>query len=135
MNPEEGEVQTRSYPNSIGEHWGGRGFELVTEADLPGNAERIGHEAVALLSAPTLPAGVTTVVIDGAQMALQVHESCGHATELDRALGMEASFAGTSFLTPDRLGTFQYGSEVVSITADSLASTEMAISPMGTCPV
>lgn len=118
VNQEEGEVQTRSYPNSIGEHWGGRGFELVTEADLPGNAERIGHEAVALLTAPTCPSGVMTVVIDGAQMALQVHESCGHATELDRALGMEASFAGTSFLTTDRLGTFQYGSEAVSITAD-----------------
>jgi TldD protein len=58
------------------------------------------------------------VVIDSQQMALQVHESCGHATELDRAMGMEASFAGTSFLTTDRLGTFRYGSEAVSITAD-----------------
>jgi TldD protein len=118
VNQEAGDVQTRSYPNSIGEHWGGRGFELVTEADLPGNAERIGHEAVALLSAPPCPARTTTVVIDAAQMALQVHESCGHATELDRALGMEASFAGTSFLTPDRLGTFQYGSDAINITAD-----------------
>jgi TldD protein len=118
VDREAGEVQTRSYPNSIGEHWGGIGFELVTSVDLPGNAERIAEEAIALLSAKPCPAGQMTVVIDSAQMALQVHESCGHATELDRAMGMEASFAGTSFLTTDRLGTFRYGSEAVSITAD-----------------
>jgi TldD protein len=118
VDPEAGEVQTRSYPNSIGEHWGGTGFELVTASDLPGNAERIAEEAVALLSAKPCPSGTMTVVIDSQQMALQVHESCGHATELDRAMGMEASFAGTSFLTTDRLGSFRYGSEAVNITAD-----------------
>jgi TldD protein len=118
VDPEAGEVQTRSYPNSIGEHRGGTGFELVTASDLPGNAERIAEEAVALLSAKPCPSGTMTVVIDSQQMALQVHESCGHATELDRAMGMEASFAGTSFLTTDRLGSFRYGSEAVNITAD-----------------
>ena len=62
------------------------------------------------------PAGVTTVVIDGAQMALQVHESCGHATELDRALGYEANFAGTSFVTTDQRGKLQYGSKLMNVT-------------------
>jgi TldD protein len=76
---------------------------------------------VALLSAPHCPSEVTTVVIDPTQMALQVHESCGHAVELDRVLGMEASYAGTSFLTPDKLG-MRYGSEHVSIVADATAS-------------
>jgi TldD protein len=60
-----------------------------------------------------------TVILDGTQAALQVHESCGHPTELDRVLGAEAAYAGTSFLTPDMLGSFRYGSEQVTITADA----------------
>ena len=59
------------------------------------------------------------MILDGSQVALQVHESCGHAIELDRVLGMEAAFAGTSFLTPDKLGSFRYGSDLVNITADA----------------
>jgi TldD protein len=62
-----------------------------------------------------------TLVIDSSQMALQVHESCGHPIELDRVLGMEASFAGTSFLTVDKLDRLQYGSEQVNIDADATA--------------
>lgn len=116
---QDGEVQTRSYPNSVGRHQQTRGWEFVEEWDLPGNAERIAEEAVALLSADPCPEGVITLILSGNQLALQIHESCGHAIELDRVFGNEAAFAGTSFLTPDKLGTFQYGSEVVNITADA----------------
>lgn len=114
-----GEVQQRSYPNSVGRHQQQRGWEFVLEQDLVGNAPRIAEEAVALLSADVCPDEVTTLILGGSQVALQVHESCGHAIELDRVFGAEAAFAGTSFLTPDKLGNFRYGSEVVNITADA----------------
>ena len=78
--------------------------------NMPGNAERVAEEAVALLAAPPCPVGKTDIIIMGDQMALQVHESCGHPTELDRALGMEISLAGGSFMTPDKLGSLRYGS-------------------------
>jgi len=117
----DGEVQVRSYPNSVGRHQMTRGYEFVDEMDLVGHAERVGAEAGALLHADACPSGVMTVVIGGPQLALQVHESCGHPIELDRVFGTEASFAGTSFLTTDKLGgTFHYGSPVVNLTADSM---------------
>lgn len=114
------EVQTRSYPNSIGRHQVTAGWEMVEEVNLPGNAERIGAEAVALLSATPCPSTVTTVILGSAQLALQIHESCGHPIELDRVFGSEAAYAGTSFLTPEKLDTFRYGSEVVNLTADAI---------------
>ncbi len=116
-----GEVQRRSYPQSPGRQHGCAGWEYITRMDLVGNAERIASEAAALLTADPCPIDVTTdVIIGGSQLALQVHESCGHAIELDRVLGSEAAYAGTSFLTPDKLNNFRYGSECVNITADSL---------------
>jgi len=115
-----GEMQQRSYPNSLDLHQETGGYEVVQAWDLPGNAPRIAEEAVALLSAPPCPSKVTTLILDGPQLALQVHESCGHPIELDRVFGTEAAYAGTSFLTPEKLGTFRYGSEIVSITADAL---------------
>ena len=115
------EVQQRSYPNTAGGQHVAGGFEAIRALDLPGHGQRIAEEAVALLDAPDCPSGDMTVVIDSTQMALQVHESCGHPIELDRVLGMEASFAGTSFLTLDKLGTLQYGSELVNIDADATA--------------
>jgi TldD protein len=115
------EVQQRSFPNSGGGQHVAAGFEALRALDLPGNAARIAEEAVALLDAPQCPAGEMTVVIDSPQMALQVHESCGHPIELDRVLGMEASFAGTSFLTVDKLNELQYGSPLVNIDADATA--------------
>lgn len=117
----ESEAQVRSWPNSAGGQHVTGGFEAVRAMDLPGNAGRIGEEAVALLSADECPSGPMTLVVDSAQMALQVHESCGHPIELDRVLGMEASFAGTSFLTLDKLDTLRYGSEIVNIDADATA--------------
>lgn len=117
----DGEVQSRSYPNSFGRQQVTGGWEMVLQWDLPGNSERIGSEAVALLTAEPCPADTTTtVILGGDQVALQVHESCGHPIELDRVFGSEAAYAGTSFLTPEKLGSFRYGSEVVNITADSV---------------
>jgi TldD protein len=116
---DEGEVQNRSYPSSVGRHQGTEGWEFVERWALPANAGRVAEEAVALLSAKPCPPGVTTVILDGSQLALQIHESCGHAIELDRVLGSEAAFAGTSFLTTDKLGHFRYGSDIVNLTADA----------------
>ena len=123
MAVKEGEVQKRSYPNSFGRHQGTAGWEFVKQWDLVGNAKRMGEEAVALLSAPQCPAGVTALILDGPQLALQIHESCGHPIELDRVFGTEAAFAGTSFLTPEKYRTLRYGSEIVNITADAVTPT------------
>jgi TldD protein len=114
------DVQRRSYPSPYRQQ-ATAGWEFVLGLDLPGQAERIASEAVQLLQADPCPSDVhTTVIIGSEQLALQVHESCGHPIELDRVFGAEAAYAGTSFLTPDRLGTFQYGSPVVNLTADAL---------------
>ncbi|MBW3594313.1 MAG: TldD/PmbA family protein [Actinobacteria bacterium] len=113
------EVQTRSYPGSFRGHFASAGYELIEEMDLPGNAQRTAEEAVALLSAPSCPSTTTTLVLDGHQVMLQVHESVGHPTELDRVLGMEAAFAGTSFVGIRDAGDLRYGSEHVNITADA----------------
>ena len=116
---DEGEVQNRSYPNSVGRHQGTEGWEFIERYDLAGNAQRIAEEASALLRAKTMEPGATTVILDGSQVALQIHESCGHPIELDRVLGTEAAFAGMSFLTTDKLGSFLYGSPHVNMTADA----------------
>ena len=116
----EGEMQQRSYPNSFGRHQGTAGYEFIQQWDLVGNARRMGEEAVALLSAPQCPSGVTTIILDGPQLGLQIHESCGHPIELDRVFGTEAAYAGTSFLTPEKYSTFRYGSDIVNITADAV---------------
>ncbi|MFN8532038.1 MAG: TldD/PmbA family protein [Dehalococcoidia bacterium] len=115
----EDETQTRSYPNSFGLHMGTEGWEFVERQAITANAERIAGEADALLSAKQCPGGVTTVILDSSQTALQVHESCGHPIELDRVWGSEAAYAGTSFLTTDKLGAFDYGSGEVTIVADA----------------
>ena len=120
----DGETQRRSYPQSHGRQQGCAGWEYVVAMDLPGNARRIAEEAAELLTADPCPVGIETdLIIDSSQLALQIHESCGHAVELDRALGDEAAFAGTSFLTPDLLGAYRYGSEQVNIIADSTSAT------------
>jgi TldD protein len=115
------EVQRRSYPNSGGRGQGCAGWEYISAMDLVGNAERVASESVALLSAAECPRDArATLILGGSQMAIQVHESCGHPTELDRVFGTEAASAGTSFLTPDKLHTFRYGSKIVNLTADSI---------------
>jgi len=113
------EAHRRSYPNSFGGDYACRGYEVINEMDLVGNAERVREEALALLKAAPCPDTTTDIVICGSQMALQVHESCGHPTELDRVLGTEISLAGGSFMTIDKLGKLKYGSDIVNITADA----------------
>lgn len=115
----EGEVLARSYPNSHGGQHVQGGWEAITALDLAAHAPRVAEEAAALLKAKECPAERTTVVIDGSQLALQVHESIGHPTELDRVLGDEAAYAGTSFLALDDVGKLRYGSEHVTVTADA----------------
>jgi TldD protein len=113
------EIQKRSYPNSFGGQWQNRGYELIEEMKLLENASRVGEEAVALHRAEQCPEGVFTVILDSSQLGLQIHESVGHPIELDRVLGMEANFAGTSFLTLDKLNHLRYGSELVNVVADA----------------
>ncbi|MFY1654740.1 TldD/PmbA family protein [Solwaraspora sp. WMMB762] len=113
----DGETQRRSYPSHRGQY-GTSGWELVDSLDLPAHAARIAEEARALLTAPACPAGETTLILGGEQMALQIHESVGHAIELDRILGWEAAFAGTSWLDLAQLGSLRYGSELMNVTID-----------------
>ncbi len=113
------EVHRRSFPNSFGGDFGTGGYEIVNGLKLLDNVEQITDEAIELLSAAPCPDDVTTAIICGSQMALQVHESCGHPIELDRVLGTEISLAGGSFLTIDKLRKLQYGSEIVNINADA----------------
>ena len=113
------EIQKRSYPNSFGGQWQNKGYELIDELKLVENARRIGEEAVALHSAEQCPKGVFDVILESSQLGLQIHESVGHPIELDRVLGMEANFAGTSFLTLEKLRTLKYGSELVNVVADA----------------
>ncbi|NHJ14552.1 MAG: TldD/PmbA family protein [Candidatus Thorarchaeota archaeon] len=110
--------QTRSYPGSFRGDFSTSGYEFFESLDLVGNVENVVKEAVALTQAPACPSEKATLLLDGHQLMLQIHESTGHPTELDRALGTEAAYAGTSFLTPDKLGKLQYGSEHVTLTAD-----------------
>ncbi|HUS81299.1 MAG TPA: TldD/PmbA family protein [Armatimonadota bacterium] len=113
------ESQRRSYPASHGGQAMTRGWEVIEELRLADHAEEIAAEAVALLNAPICPSGPMDLILAGGQLGLQLHESCGHPIELDRVLGTEASYAGMSFLTPDKLGSFRYGSPLVNITADA----------------
>ena len=121
-----GEIQRRSYPCSFGGHHAAMGYELIGALGLLENAERIREEAEGLLSARPCPSGEKDVIIDGAQLALQIHESCGHPSELDRVLGMEANFAGTSFMTLEKAGRFRYGSPLVNLVADTTLPTGLA---------
>jgi TldD protein len=112
------ETQRRSYPQSFGQYETG-GFEVVRQWDFPGHAGRVAEEAAQLLSAPELEEGEKQLILEGSQLALQIHESVGHAIELDRILGWEAAFAGTSHLELPKLHTHRYGSPLMNITADA----------------
>ena len=117
--------QRRSYPDAGG-GWQAAGYEYIRSLDLRERAGPLAEEAVALLNAPQCPSGRFSIILDPSQLYLQVHESCGHPSELDRVFGTEASYAGTSFLTPDKLQDgFRYGSDLITIVADATASGGM----------
>jgi len=104
------------------------GYEHIAGAQMQAEADRIAQQAVEKVRSRQPEPGLYDLVLDAEHLSLTIHESCGHPTELDRALGYEANYAGTSFLTPDRLGSFPYGSEHVTLVADNarpgaLAST------------
>jgi len=118
---EENEHQRRSFPDAGG-GWQAAGYEYVRSLGLAARAGPLAEEAVELLTAPQCPSGRFTIILDPSQLYLQLHESCGHPTELDRVFGTEASYAGTSFLTTDKLDEgFRYGSELIDIVADATA--------------
>ncbi len=114
----ESETQRRSHPQSFG-HYRTGGWEVIEDFALRDHAGRVAEQAVALLSAPACPPDTTDLILGSSQVALQIHESVGHAVELDRILGWEAAFAGTSFLDLGQLGSLRYGSELMTITADA----------------
>ena len=115
----EGLVQVRAYPSAHVGSSAQAGWEYVESLGLEREAPRVAEQAAALLRADECPAKVTTAVIDAEQMQMQVHESVGHPTELDRVYGTEAAYAGTSFLNAGDTGNLRYGSEHMNITADS----------------
>ncbi|MEO6835787.1 MAG: TldD/PmbA family protein [Candidatus Tumulicola sp.] len=119
------DVQIRTYPGDVGLYQSG-GWEIVEAAKLLEDAPRIAHEAAALLRAPQCPIGTFDVILGGSQMSLQIHESCGHPAELDRVMGWEANFSGTSFLEIDQLGKLKYGSDHITIVVDNALEHGMA---------
>ncbi len=112
------DLQIRAFPNSFRGQFHTSGYEGFTKYDLVGNASRVAQEAVALLDAPVVPSVNTTMIIDGPQLGLQIHESIGHAIELDRVLGWELAYAGGSFVKPEDRGNLKYGSDLMTITCD-----------------
>jgi TldD protein len=102
------------------------GYEAVERADMVGNARRIGEEAVNHLKAPSVSPGKKDLVLLPTHLGLTIHESIGHSTELDRALGYEANFAGTSFLTPEKLGEFRVGSDIVNFNGDRIRKESLS---------
>jgi TldD protein len=119
LSYKDGDIQKRSYPNSFGGQYQLKGYELVGELRLLENAPRIAEEAVALHAADQCPEGEFDLILDSAQLGLQIHESIGHPIELDRVLGSEANYAGMSFLTIDQLRNLRYGSEIVNVVCDA----------------
>jgi predicted Zn-dependent protease len=118
------ETQTRTYGRMAGGRQGG--LEVLEQGGWRGAAPRVAEQALALLTAPNCPEGDMDVVLAPDQMVLQIHEAIGHPLELDRILGDERNYAGTSFVTPDMFGSYQYGSSLLNITFDPTLPNEMA---------
>ncbi len=115
-----------------GRTFGGRGYcrqgglEVLDQVGFRTAAPRLASEALQLLTAPNCPSGAMDVLLAPDQMILQIHESIGHPLELDRILGDERNYAGTSFVTPEMFGTYPYGSDLLNITFDPTRTEELA---------
>lgn len=109
------ESQSRSYQGGAGQ----AGFEFIRSLDLVADSARLAREAVLKCEADDSPQGVMDLVLDPHHLALTMHESVGHPTELDRILGWEANMAGRSFVKPEHVGSLRYGSDIVSFTVDN----------------
>jgi TldD protein len=110
-----GESQERSYQGGARQ----AGYEFIRSLDLMANAPRWAEEAVRKCTADPSPAGIMDLVLDPDHLALTMHESVGHPTELDRILGWESNFAGRSFISPEDVGRLTYGSPIVNFTVDN----------------
>jgi TldD protein len=119
---QDGELQVRSYPSAHGGSVAAAGLEHLDGLALVEQAPRVAEEVVALLTAPPCPSGRSTLVLGSEQLALQIHESIGHALELDRVQLGEAAYAGTSWVNPADIGSLRYGSAHLNITADATLS-------------
>jgi predicted Zn-dependent protease len=117
------DIQRRSFGYELATQGG---LEILDSLNLSVEAQRVANEALQLLHAPDCPIGCMDVVLMPGQMLLQIHESIGHPLELDRILGDERNFAGTSFVTPDMFGNYQYGSRYLNVTFDPTISRELA---------
>ena len=111
------QVMSRTYPGHMTAVSGG--FEVIRNSGMVENVEQCIKEAIDLLSAPRIEEERSDIIIGGNHLSLQLHESIGHATEADRIFGMEISYAGKTFVKPEMLGKFQYGSEIVNVISDS----------------
>lgn len=113
-----GDGDVQSYTEELAPR--GQGWEYIESLDLAGNAERWGSLAAEKLSARSVSAGTYDLILDPTNLWLTIHESIGHPTELDRAMGYEANYAGTSFVAPPEsyIGKFRYGPEFMNIQAD-----------------
>jgi len=109
------ETQSRSL-----DHARQGGFEMLHEAAFVGSGERLANDALQLLAAPNCPSGKMDLLLMPDQVMLQIHESIGHPLELDRVLGDERNYAGTSFVTPEMIGSYRYGSDLLNVTYDPL---------------
>jgi predicted Zn-dependent protease len=112
------DTQTRSLGGQYNGYCRQGGTEILEQAGFHGSGARVAQEALDLLAAPNCPKGTMDLLLMPEQMMLQIHESIGHPLELDRILGDERNFAGTSFVTLDMFGHFRYGSELLNVTHD-----------------
>jgi predicted Zn-dependent protease len=120
-----GDTQTRTLNGYRGICQQG-GEEILARFGFAGGGRRIAEEALEIVMAPNCPSGRMDVLLMPDQVILQIHESVGHPLELDRILGDERNFAGTSFVTPDMFGNYRYGSELLNITFDPTRGEELA---------
>ncbi len=121
-------VQTRTFPGHMPGQRGG--FEVLKKYRFEENSEKIVKEAVDLLDAPTVTEKKSDIIIVGGHLALQLHESVGHATEADRIFGMEISYAGKTFIKPEMIGDFRYGSDILNIYTDSSDKRAIGYNPV-----
>jgi predicted Zn-dependent protease len=120
------ESQTQRRTGGGADRPGQGGLERISQVGLLEAAPQVAEDALALLSAPECPSGIRDLVLTPGQMAMQIHESIGHPLELDRILGDERNYAGTSFVTPAMFGSYRYGSDLLNVTFDPTLRGELA---------
>ncbi len=118
------ETQTRTFGRDAFCLQGG--LEVLDRVGFAGAAPQVAEEALALLTAPNCPSGNMHLLLGPDQMVLQIHESIGHPIELDRILGDERNYAGTSFVTLDMFGSYQYGSKLLNVAFDPTRPEQLA---------